>query len=266
MSKISNFFNAIRNFKNAWEYNINKTKRKYRTLNFVTKPFAINLKVDKESFHVFKEIFIEDFYNYRKIEKYIPKEPLIVDIGGNIGFFSFFILSKKPKSKILIYEPFQENIKLIHHTIEQNTQIKNNINIFPNAVTETNKEIIALYVSDNIQQTAVASIYDNFDNRNSKKIEVETINIEAIFKENNLEQIDVLKLDCEGAEYPILYKTDPIILMKINLILIEVHHLKNETYNNESLIEYLKNIGFIIHSKIYSNNCYYTIAINPKNV
>ena len=266
MSKVSNFIAAIRNLKNSWEYNFNKTKRSYRLLNFITRPYPINLKIDKDSFHVFKEIFIEDFYEYRKIKKYIPQNAVIIDIGANIGFFTFFILSKKPNAKVYLFEPFPENINFIKKTIEANHQLENKMIISSNAVTENNGQIIPFYVSDNVEQTAVASIYKNFDTRNSKKIDVQTTNLESIFIKNNLNKIDVLKLDCEGSEFPILYSAPIPLLMKIKLILIEVHNLDSENNNNTELVSYLKKNGFITQSKIYSNNCHYTFAINPENV
>jgi len=266
MSKVSNFFAAARNLKNSWEYNFNKTKRSYRLLNFITRPYPINLKIDKDSFHVFKEIFIEDFYEYRKIKKFIPQNPIIIDIGANIGFFTFFIFSKKPNAKVYLFEPFPENINLIKKTIFNNGQLEKKMVISPNAVTETDGQIIPLYVSENVEQTAVASIYKNFDTRNSKKIDVQTTNLESIFIENNLNKIDVLKLDCEGAEFPILYNAPLALLKKIKLILIEVHNLDSENKNNTALVNYLNESGFITQSKIYSNNCHYTFAINPENV
>ena len=47
----------------------------------------------------------------------------------------------------------------------------------------------------------------------------------AILREHDVEQVDVLKLDCEGSEYDILLGCDPENLRRIMHIAMEIHEV-----------------------------------------
>jgi FkbM family methyltransferase len=62
-------------------------------------------------------------------------------------------------------------------------------------------------------------------------ISVMTITLEDIFKKENLNHCDFLKMDCEGSEYEILFNTKPEILRKISNIFLEYHSGHSELVN-----------------------------------
>ena len=77
-------------------------------------------------------------------------------------------------------------------------------------------------------------------------LEVPTVTLASVMDENKITTIDFLKLDCEGAEYPILYGTPVEVLEKIAAMAIETHHGKNKDENMDSLAEYLQKNGFTV--------------------
>lgn len=54
----------------------------------------------------------------------------------------------------------------------------------------------------------------------------------------------MLKLDCEGSEYSILYKSPPELLKKIPFIIVETHDLDDLQNNIKGAKEYLGKLGF----------------------
>ena len=62
--------------------------------------------------------------------------------------------------------------------------------------------------------------------------------------DNQLEQVDFLKLDCEGSEYSILYNASAEVLGKIRRMAIETHLSNTERHNTAELSDYLKSKGF----------------------
>src|SRR5687768_15874011 len=106
---IRKFLTLIYNIKNWHLYTFYKEKRHTGKLEFITKPNSLKLSVDAENYAIFKEIFIEDFYKIDSITKSLGPQPLIIDIGANRGLFCAMMLSKKPGSKILAYEPLPDN-------------------------------------------------------------------------------------------------------------------------------------------------------------
>lgn len=69
-------------------------------------------------------------------------------------------------------------------------------------------------------------------------IEIECITLKDIFNENHIEKCDILKMDCEGAEFEILYNASEDIFKKVKEIRLEYHNKENN--HIDSLIEFLK--------------------------
>ena len=62
-----------------------------------------------------------------------------------------------------------------------------------------------------------------------------------------INSIDFLKLDCEGAEYEILFKCPDKILNRIKIISMEYHEIDKKR-NKKTLIRFLKSKGFKVIS------------------
>ena len=71
---------------------------------------------------------------------------------------------------------------------------------------------------------------------------VPSTTLERIFLDNHVENCQLLKLDCEGAEYEILFDTSREILNRIQNISMEYHQVPEYTISD--LTKYLKDIGF----------------------
>jgi hypothetical protein len=89
---------------------------------------------------------------------------------------------------------------------------------------------------------------------------VEAISLEKIIYENNLNRIDLLKIDCEGSEYPIFYDSPPDLFECVQTIVIESHDLDDVDRNTRSLITFLEGKGFMIRSFVAENQCSYVKA------
>ena len=100
MSSISKFLNVFSNIKNWQDYKFKKNKLKDSYLTFTTKGFPVSFEVILENYLIFKELFVEDFYEINKVLKNSPENPTIVDIGANVGFFCYLMISKRPESRI----------------------------------------------------------------------------------------------------------------------------------------------------------------------
>ena len=90
-------------------------------------------------------------------------------------------------------------------------------------------------------------------------IKVQTISLNDFIKKNKLKKIDFLKMDCEGAEYEILYNLPKNVLNSIKKISMEYHNI-NETYNVTNLVAFLEKNDFevnaIINKRATSNLLY----------
>jgi hypothetical protein len=78
----------------------------------------------------------------------------------------------------------------------------------------------------------------------SDKIEVGAISLPDIVAAYGLSKIDLLKMDCEGAEYRILYNCPEATLARIGAIALESHRGPEPGENEAELSEYLRKRGF----------------------
>jgi len=92
------------------------------------------------------------------------------------------------------------------------------------------------------------SLYPKFSNdRDENTIKVHCIPLKKIFDENKIESCDILKLDCEGAEFEILYNTPDEYFKKIREIRLEHHNQTiNKNYNIKTLLTFLRTKLFMI--------------------
>jgi|SRR4030095_1829752 len=163
---------------------------------------------------------------------------VIVDIGANIGAFSIYCTYNK-NNVCYAFEPEENNFVKLQENVLSN-KLDNKIKAFKLGVSN-NCEDKKLYKFESIAHSFLRSGGD-FDL-------VHCIDLKTIIEENKLDKIDYLKIDCEGAEFEILYSTGQDILKKIKVICVEYHNYsEKENYNGESLLEYLKNQGFKIIS------------------
>ena len=257
----SRYLKLFSNIQNPFEYLFNKGSRFTRPLAFTTKPFAIHFDVPESLYQVFKEIFMADVYNISYLTAILPEKPVVVDIGANAGYFDVLLLSKINKAKIFAYEPLPYNIDMINSAVNQNPWLQQNLFFNQKAVTGIKKENLELYMENTSNNQVVASVFQDFDVRNNSKISVPCISLTDIILQNNLRNIDLLKMDCEGSEYDIIYNTDKNLIQRIKIIVAEVHDLDSEKNNITSLTQYLKSLGFSINYSPVNNACYALEAI-----
>ena len=238
---LKNFPNLFQNIANWTEYTFYKGERGKRNLKFITRPHPIYFEVSPSLYWVFKEIFVEDFYNIRRLLKKLPANPVVIDIGANAGFFDLLILSKLKNATVFAYEPLPSNNKLIQNVLERN-KLHQNLTIFQQAVTGKPVKSVELYIEDTEGNSEIASVFAAFDKRNTKSISVPAVTLHSILQAHD--RVNLLKMDCEGSEYGILYDTPAAELKKIEIMAIEVHQLDQEGNNLATLNAYLKSLSY----------------------
>jgi len=166
---------------------------------------------------------------------------IVIDIGANVGMVSILLAKKFPFLKIYSFEPLKENYDNFIKNIELNNIPKEVITAENKAVTKDGRSITMSINSANkggSSTTDVISINSIMTKENSQ---VESITLEEIFKKYNINKLKLLKIDCEGSEYEILYNADTNLLKNIENLRGEFHENKNLTdeYDIDKLCEYV---------------------------
>ena len=239
------YLNLISNINNWWDYLLFKYHIKRPELLTFKCKNGITAEVPARMLHTFKEIFFDETYT-----KYLPSKILnngnpltIVDIGANTGFFSLFMLSRFPTARVIAFEPIPVNFDLLTRNKKMNAEC--NLEIHNKAVYGESRKVTLKYDASDSFSTA-ASVFEN--KIGSDEIEVDTITLPEVFEKYKLDSIDLLKLDCEGSEYNILYNCPEKTLDDIKAIAMESHPGEAENENKQALIRFLNNKGFEVRT------------------
>jgi FkbM family methyltransferase len=132
-----------------------------------------------------------------------------IDVGGHIGTFA--VMCSLLGATVYTFEPIIDNFNLLEQNILEN---KCNAIACNKAVTSDGRDI-TLNESENKINTGGYYI----DGKG--EIKVKSISIHDVLKDH--EQVNLLKLDCEGAEYEILEALTDAEFKKIKNIVMEWH-------------------------------------------
>lgn len=191
---------------------------------------TLNLLSDKSTTTSFADIFLDDVYGLYFFKKHMPSIKKIVDIGANQGLFTVAASNVFP-ARIHAYEP---NPSLINR-LKFNTH-DFNVSCFNEAVGLTEGAIKMEEGKDSLHGKTILSYAGDIPQVSLQKV---------IARMDG--SIDLLKLDCEGAEWEIL--KDISSLGKISAITMEYH--TDDTHDHNNIITVLKNASFnILHYEI----------------
>ena len=174
---------------------------------------------------VYNEIVCSKTYHNEWVD--VEEGDVVVDIGFNYGLFSTVSMKKNPK-RIIGFEP---NPKLVDFF--KKNYFGKKIELHNLAVSNTDSTVSFYENGDSAMSTIVENINQNY---RVNTLEIDAININTLVKKYNLDVIDYLKVDCEGAEIGIFEEFD-IEYLKNNVrkIAIEFHDLLN-SHNVQQLI------------------------------
>lgn len=194
--------------------------------------------------YVYNSVFTNNEYNVGKFKD----SDLVIDIGAHIGSFSLRAWENGSRN-IFSFEPFSENFKSLQENV-RNTEIK----IFNKAVRGNYKFTkIMMDIGENIKTQTVKN-YGGICIKDGGDVDV--ITLEDIIHEIN-QPIKLLKLDCEGSEFPIIFESPDYIFDKILTIVGEIHNcdlpvnfINGESVTHQDFILRLENLGYIVNYKL----------------
>ncbi len=169
----------------------------------------------------------------------INENDIIIDIGGHVGLFIVFCKQFCNNGKIFCFEPVKEN----YEQCMENIRINNlqNVNLFNMAVTKKTGEI-PIYLNEDDSGHSIFL-------KDKKSIKVKSISLEDILLSNKIQHCDLLKIDCEGAEYEIIESIPEHYFENIDKIIIEYHFAKDNPQLFENLIKKLKMVSYSLTIK-----------------
>jgi len=195
---------------------------------------------------VYNEVIEKNEYDFTV--KNAPK--YIIDAGANIGLASVYFGRKYSNAKIIAIEPEEENFKLLKLNIKDYP----NITAINAALWNMSGEItlfdVGLDSGGFMVETNVSALKPNIKN---KKHLVKSVTIDEIMNQFNIDSIDILKMDIEGAEKEV-FESCKEWINQTKCIIIELHERMKKGCNKA----FFKNIKLFDHIGIHGEDIYLT--------
>lgn len=204
-----------------------------------------------EQFQVAQEVFLANEYGFL-----INRDVMFIDIGMNAGFTSLYAAQINKVKQVHGFEPFSTPFSDALENFKLNPELSRKITPYHFGLGDCDQE---LTVSTDSESTIGVSIMGKPSGV------VETIKIRDIanvlkdlIKQASHENLDVvLKLDCEGSEFPIFDKLSRLgMLRDISIYMVEWHKWWSAERSQQDLILPLQNANFVIFDRTRASDQY----------
>ncbi len=196
------------------------------------------LRGGRADFHMFHRIFLRDEYRLRA--SVATQLGCVVDLGANVGLFSARIAPLA--RRVIAYEPFPESFA----QLQANLAERRNVEAVCGAVSDRSG-VLRLFPPRKQSRSGTHSLYPEACGELSERfVEVPSLTLDELFACHRIDACDLLKLDVEGAEYPILYGASAAALGRIRRIHGEYHDVSRDDPRTRSaaFAAFLRSAGF----------------------
>ncbi len=172
-------------------------------------PHGIKLRPGTSDVTTFKHIFAHGDYDIR----ITPPPRVIVDAGANVGLAAVYFANRYPKAQIIAIELSPDNFQLLRENTRHYPRISTiHAGLWPRHETLR------------FQQKGVSPWgYKVNNSLDDNSISVESVTIPDIMARHQLDSIDLLKIDIEGAEVELFSSSCEAWLPQVRHIIIEFH-------------------------------------------
>ena len=240
-----------------------KTKLKNLTNSYISVPLRYSKKVrldlnPKDIGHQY--LAFTGVYEYDLTKRILnistKNNGLMVDVGANYGYYSVLWSNEHANNSAIAFEASPRNVEAITNNININ-DLKNKIKLEALAVSD-HKGIVTFDLGPD-DQTGWGGISKDVNNKNL--VNVNSISLDIYFENSLFQDIEVLKIDTEGADYLVLKGAENLLKNKI------IRHIfwEENTFRSNLLdltpyqsIAYLEKLNYSV-KKIGKNEYYATI-------
>lgn len=177
----------------------------------------------------------------------------VLDIGAHVGSFTVWIARRCPNARIIAVEPNPFIFRYLLANISRNG-ISARVRSDPTALGAS-KGVGWLAVDELSVKTRVVS------RGRTAALRVEVQTLAELLDKAGVTDVDLVKMDCEGAEYEILMKSPDSTLRRIRALLCEYHPAPD--YSVSDLVKRLSALGFHVKHSHALQGILYAVQAEP---
>ena len=227
------------NFKNMlclWPTFLTQRPGKIRMVQLRRPPLRIKVRGRMDIWSV-KETFLDQFYTL--YGEAIMDGWTIVDVGAGVGDFSLYAGYGRPKAVVYALEPFEESYRLFMENLTLNAV--DNVVTFQLALWGQSGDLALDLSGGEPLQISSQGIGQTPDFTGLDV--VQALSLHDFLKSERIDRVDLMKMDCEGAEYEILMQAPREVHEKIDRVIMEYHDL-SKVKNHQVLTAFFEELGY----------------------
>ena len=174
----------------------------------------IQLRVPSTDVPTYKHVFVRKEYRFEG--EVAPRT--IVDAGANTGLASIYFANRYPGARIIAIEPEQGNFEML----VKNVELYPNVIPVQAALWKNNDQIELVDPGLGDWGYMTRNLDDDADLSQGVRHSVQAMTIDRVMEQFELESIDLLKLNIEGAEREVFEHSNAWI-DRVNAMVVKLH-------------------------------------------
>jgi FkbM family methyltransferase len=186
---------------------------------------------------IYSEMFEDESYLHQGL--LLPEDGVVLDVGANAGLFSLYVHSRTPKTRVLAFEPIPVNLEILNRNLDLHGASTVEVlpqglgaaegcvtfTFFPNLPgNSTRFPELKDHDRESISDTYGKAVGDILYHGEQVDAVVERLST-VLARYPEIDQVDLLKVDVEGAELDVLKGVDAQDWPRIRQVVLEIQDL-----------------------------------------
>ena len=167
------------------------------------------------------EVFAEDAYRMDELVEGLPPQPVVLDIGAQIGCFSLAVARRLPEATVHAYEASPSTARWLERNVRDNA-LGSRVTAYAVAVSDHEG---TLELADNVH----ASALNGLTATQGSLVTVPCRTFAGAVADAG-GRVDLVKLDTEGAEYAIVLGSRPEDWSGVRTLVMEYHDVPGHSW------------------------------------
>jgi FkbM family methyltransferase len=177
------------------------------------------------------------------VQKLVNEQSVIIDIGAHAGWYAVHLAKKAARGRVLCFEPIPATLALLKKNIAANNIT--NVTIYAQGLSDTAGDGVFYYEPGISVATSLRNLHQE-RKKQTIKCPVRTLD-ESLPRD--LERVDLIKCDVEGAELLVLRGAAATIKKHMPALFLEMLRkwAAKFDYHPNDIIEHLEKFGYTCH-------------------
>ena len=182
----------------------------------------------------------------------VPLQPKVIfDIGANIGLTTLYFASLFPEARIVCFEPLPENLELLRKNV---AALGARVSVIPQGLGD--REGTFSYHPSNDPKNFGGGTFQTLGCNRSQTIFLPVTTLRKVCADLNIKEVDLIKIDTEGAEWDVLQGTAPELIENCSVIIGELH-----SHHDSDILAKLGRSHLLAYSKPLHRHAYPFVAV-----